>query len=215
MTPFDTPDPPDEADDSTWDDHEPFADNDGDDESLTLGPDDDDQSMEASEPLEYGMLVNAALGSMHDDERDSLKRKIASFVALHPDHTEQLDTRNWDRLDDDVKAAASAIWNEAAAIVGKAVTEQHLDEYREDLVVWRRDPFRETASEEDVRIRYPFLAWAWDAMKELARHFLEEAVQATVIEMLFPGAHLIIPPMNLVAALFTAGDLADVAQGIA
>ena len=175
-----------------------------------------DLVMEAGESPEYGALVNAALGSMHDDERESLKTKITSFVALHPEHVEELDTRNWDRLDDDVKAAASAIWNEAAAIVGKAVTEQqHLREYQEDLRAWWRDPHRETASEEDVRMRHPFLARVWDAMKELARHILEEAVQAAVIEMLFPGAHLIIPPTNLVAALFTAGDLGDIPDGIA
>jgi hypothetical protein len=174
-----------------------------------------DQEMEAAERPEYGTLVNAALGSMHDHERESLKKKIASFVALHPEHTEQLDTRNWDRLDDDTKGAASAIWNQAAAMVGRAVTEQHLREYREDLLDWWHDPDRETASEEYARMQHPCLARVWDAMKELTRHLLEEAVQAAVIEMLFPGAHLIIPPTNLVAALFTAGDLEDLADGIA
>jgi len=161
-------------------------------------------------------LIGAALRIANTAEGKSLAQNLAAFGKLHPGHVDKLDTRNWDRLDDDVKATASAIWEEAANVVARAVTERNLLlAYRDGLIEWRRDRNRKAASEDEVRKQHAIVAWVWDTMKELATHVLEEAVQAAVIELLFPGAHLILPPTNLVAALFTAGGLEDLADGAA
>jgi hypothetical protein len=113
------------------------------------------------------------------------------------------------------ETAEQEIWQAAADIVGRVLTEQNLLlAYRAGLIRWWEDPVREVSTEEEVRERHPLVAWVWDTMREQATHGLEEAVQVAVIEILFPGAHLILPPTNLVAALFTAAGLENLAHGV-
>jgi hypothetical protein len=168
---------------------------------------DEPEGEPAKESREYGALINAALRSEYADERESLKEEITSFVALHPEHTEQLDTRNWDRLDKDVQAAASEIWTEAANVVARAVTE--LNQRREFLNALQNwtDPTRE-ASAEDRKRQWQF----WTAMKNLVSDVVIQLAKEALIEMLFPGSHIVVPPSGLVDAIFTACTLLEIAD---
>ncbi|WP_030334633.1 hypothetical protein [Micromonospora parva] len=165
----------------------------------------------AEEWREYGELINAALRSKYADEQESLKEEITSFVALHPEHTEQLDTRSWDRLDKDVQAAARDIWTEAANLVAKAVTElNQRREFLDALQNWT-DPTREASAGDGNRQRQ-----FWAAMKnltqDLARDLAIQLAKEALIEMLFPGAHVVLPPSGLVDAILTACTVLEIAD---
>jgi hypothetical protein len=189
---------------------------------VTAAPGDDQEGPVGNRPDEGATdtspFLDAALRIAQPAERKSLRQNLTNFGKLHPEDIQKLNTRNWDRIDGDVKAAASAIWKDAADIVARAVTKQnHRREFLEALATWRDDSTREALSEEAVQRRHPLVTRFWDEMKELAEHVLRDVVtevaQAALIEMLFPGAHLIVPPTNLVAALLTAAELGELAAG--
>jgi hypothetical protein len=164
-----------------------------------------------------------ALSQRGPDELASftfLKQELAAFARLHPEDVDRLNTRKWDELDDDVKTTAIAIWKKAAEVVARAATElNQRREFSAALATWHNDPTRKVSSEAEVRRVNPLVAQVWDAMKELAKDVLGDAMieiaQAMLIEMLLPGAHLITPPDGLLAAIFTAGAFGELANGAA
>ncbi|MFI6236628.1 hypothetical protein ACIBD9_23970 [Micromonospora sp. NPDC050784] len=146
-------------------------------------------------PLEELPLRQAALDLVKDSpEGRSLKRKLEAF----------------DELDDLAKEkAAQDIREDIANIVARAVTEEHhRTEMLDALVNFRNDPSVVASEPPGMRDQHPLVAEVLD----VAQDILAELGKEALVEVLLPGAHLLLPPKDFVESLFTAVEMLEVAE---
>ncbi|MEU6024195.1 hypothetical protein ACGFIK_14415 [Micromonospora sp. NPDC048871] len=146
------------------------------------------------EPEEFP-LRQAALDLVEDSpEGRSLRRKLDAF----------------DELDEPAKKkAAQDIREDIADIVARAITEEHHRTLMLDaLVTFRNDPNLSPSDPAEIADRHPVVAQTLD----IAQDILVELGKEMLIEALFPGAHLLLPPHDFVESLFTAVEMLEVAE---
>ncbi|MEW2476586.1 hypothetical protein AB0875_22635 [Micromonospora gifhornensis] len=146
------------------------------------------------EPEEFP-LRQAALDLVKDNpEGRSLKRKLDAF----------------DELDETAKKkAAQDIREDIAGIVARAVTEEHhRTQMLDALVTFRNNPRFAASDPAEIADQHPVVAQTLD----IAQDILVELGKEMLIEALFPGAHLLVPPHDFVDSLCTAVEMLEVAE---
>jgi hypothetical protein len=173
-----------------------------------------------SEPAEKTPLREAAPRTAMPAEHESLKRGIEDVGKLIDDSGPFADA-------DAKEAAARAIWKNAitrklwkdgADDIARTITAANQARaYRAGLYDWLDDRLidRTRSTPDEVRERRPLAAQFLDAMAELVKDLAGdvpmEVAKEMLIEMLFPGIHLVFPPTGLVDAILTACTLLEIA----
>ncbi|MEU4565391.1 hypothetical protein [Micromonospora sp. NPDC023956] len=140
-------------------------------------------------------LRQAALDlAKNSPEGRSLRRKLEAF----------------DQLDETAKQkAARDIREDIADIVALAVTEEHhRTEMLDALVNYRSDPGITASDPSETQDQHPLVAGILD----IAQDILEELGKEALIEVLLPGAHIIIPPNDFIDSLFAAAQMLKIAE---
>lgn len=146
-------------------------------------------------PPEELPLRQAALDLVKDSpEGSSLKRKLEAF----------------DDLDGPAKVkAARDIREDIADVVARAVTEEHhRTEMLNALINFRNDADVTASDPAELPDQHPLVA----ATLDIAQDILAELGKEALIEAVLPGAHLLLPPNDLIDSLFTAVQMRKIAE---
>lgn len=138
-------------------------------------------------PFEELLFREAALNLVRDTpEGRVLDEKLEAF----------------DKLDDAAKKeAAQDIREDLANIVARAVTEEHHRRELIDALANFRDDRTVAASEpSEIQEQHPLVAQLLDVVEDM----LVELGKEMLIEVLLPGAHILLPPTSFVESVFTA-----------
>ena len=121
---------------------------------------------------------------------------------------EKLDV--FDTLDDRAKKkAAPGIREDIADIVARAVTEEHQRRALLDALANFRDDQTLPALEPPERQeQHPCIPDLLDVVQDV----LEALGKEALIEVLLPGAHILLPPTDFVDSVFTAATLLEIAD---
>jgi hypothetical protein len=151
------------------------------------------------------LLLDAARRISEDkpQERRLLRDRFAKFDTLSEAGKQE---------------AAQEILTVAADIVARAITEQsHRTEFLEALANWDVDLNRAAPSPDELSEWHRDITQVLKTLAKFGRDLTPEVIakigEEMLIEMLFPGVHLIIPPTDLVGAVFTAMALLKLARG--
>jgi len=115
----------------------------------------------------------------------------------------------FDKLEDSAKErAAPGIHKDIADIVARAVTEaHHRTELLNALATFRNDQTLAASGPAEREVQHPFVAELVDVVEGV----LAELGKEMLIEVVLPGAHVLLPPTDFVESLFTAVEMIEIA----
>ena len=144
---------------------------------------------------ETSTLLKAAQALITHNDREFFRHQNEILVASKDERARQ--------------RTAQEIWTRAATIVARSVTlENERQALREGLLQWlNNDVQPERQTDEAPKQRW-LVDWFLDMLGEILKALVKEAL----VELLLPGAHLIVPPTGLVDAIFTACKLLEITE---
>jgi hypothetical protein len=169
-------------------------------------PHTDRPSMRPGDRRETSPLLEAAIriSKRRPGERQLLKERLAGFERLRGEEAK--------------REAAQEIWTLAADIVARAVTaETHRTEIADALSTWAPGSDQAASSPDAIgewhRDITQFIRELVKYVKDVPLELLAKIGEEMLLGMLFPGSHLIVPPTDLVEAIFTALTLWKMTEG--
>jgi hypothetical protein len=142
-------------------------------------------------------LVGAAQNLITPNDREFFKEQSEILIESKDEARKQ--------------EAAQEIWTRAATIVAQSVTvENQRRALRDGLLQWVNTDLQPEQGRDDAsRTRRRLVDWFRDFLKEILKALAKEAL----LELLLPGAHLVLPPTGFVDAIFAACKLLEIADG--